>query len=193
MLAVHWSYFVGDCRIAAGHWAGVQAPAFFFSRLAHEILQRSAIPNVAAGPQNILDACRRAMAKVHGDGTLLYPDAEGFLASPSNSIDYAVMEGASQLIVVPVDPGWSDVGGWAALYELGAKDENGNVHLGDVVALDTHGNYVRAAPGKRVSIAGLSDLVVVVEGDDILILPRARAQDVRAITQIRANRGESGT
>ena len=150
------------------------------------------LAELARQQPDILEACRRAMAKVHDDGTLLYPDAEGFLASPSNSIDYAVMESASQLIVVPVDPGWSDVGGWAALYELGAKDENGNVHLGDVVALDTHGNYVRAAPGKRVSIAGLSDLVVVFEGDDILILPRARAQDVRMIAQTRAKAGESG-
>ena len=94
---------------------------------------------------------------------------------------------AGDVVVVPVDPGWSDVGGWAALYELGSKDEDDNVLSGDVVSFDARSNYVRSSPGKRVSLVGLSDLVVVVEGDDILILPRARAQDVRLLAQRRSS------
>lgn len=134
----------------------------------------------------IVDACSNAMDDKHSEGRRIYPAAAPFLSSPSNSIDYAVMEGAKGLVVVPVDPGWSDVGGWAALYELGIKDEDANVLEGDIVALDTHRNYVRASPGKRVSLAGVADLVVVVEGDDILILPRERAQEVGRLAKLRS-------
>jgi len=131
-------------------------------------------------------ACADAIAQaVAGDG-IVHPSEAPFLACPSNSIDYAVMEGAGNVVVVPVDPGWSDVGGWAALYELGSKDEDDNVLIGDVVGVDIRRNYIRASEGKRVSISGLSDLVVVVEGDDILILPRERAQDVKLLAQKRS-------
>src|SRR3546814_9592440 len=103
------------------------------------------------------------------------------------------MEGAENVVVVPVDPGWSDVGGWAALYELGDKDEDANVLVGDVVGIDIRRNYIRTSDGKRVSISGLSDLVVVVEGDDILILPRERAQDVKLLAQKRSASSEEHT
>ena len=135
----------------------------------------------------IHSACVHAISDATFDALIVHPDEASFLNSPSNSIDYAVMEGAGNVVVVPVDPGWSDVGGWAALYELGSKDEDDNVLSGDVVSFDARSNYVRSSPGKRVSLVGLSDLVVVVEGDDILILPRARAQDVRLLAQRRSS------
>ena len=93
------------------------------------------------------------------------------------------MEGAEQLVVVPVAPGWSDVGGWAALYDLADKDEHGNVRMGDVVALDAHGNYLRADGTKRLAVVGVSDLIVVTLGEDVLIIPRDRAQEVKAIVE----------
>ena len=128
-------------------------------------------------------ACAAAMAEARSDRAKLHPAAEAFLSSPSDSIDYAVMEGAHNVIVAPVDPGWSDVGGWAALHELGEKDEAGNVRIGDVIALDASGNYLRAAPGKRIAVVGISDLVVVAHGDDLLIVPHERAQEVKAIVE----------
>lgn len=133
-------------------------------------------------------ACNAAMAGSNSDGARLHPDADAFLASPSDSIDYAVMEGAQDVVVAPVDPGWSDVGGWAALHELGAKDASGNVRLGDVIALDASGNYLHAAPGKRIAVVGVSDLVIVAHGDDLLIVPRERAQEVKAIVEQLAKR-----
>ena len=133
------------------------------------------------------DACIDAMTHAVADKGTFHPETGSFLASPSNSIDYAVMEGAGNVVVVPVDPGWSDVGGWSALYELGSKDENANVLVGDVVGIDAQRNYVRAPAGKRVSICGVSDLVVVVEGDDVLIVPRKRAQDVKLLAQKRSD------
>ena len=132
---------------------------------------------------SICSSCVNAMAAARRDGSLIHPDEEAFLPSPSQSVDYAVMEGAEQLVVVPVDPGWSDVGGWAALYELADKDEHGNVRMGDVVALDARGNYLRADGGKRLAVVGVSDLIVVTLGNDVLIIPRERAQEVKAIVE----------
>jgi len=132
-------------------------------------------------------SCAGAFTKAHMDGARIHPDADIFLSSPSNSIDYAVMEGAERVVVAPVDPGWSDVGGWAALYELGAKDDHGNVSIGDIVAIGATGNYLRAGEGKRIAVVGVSDLVIVTHGDDILIIPRDRAQEVKTIVEYLAN------
>jgi mannose-1-phosphate guanylyltransferase len=123
------------------------------------------------------------MATGRREGLLIHPGEEAFLPSPSQSVDYAVMEGAEQLVVVPVDPGWSDVGGWAALYELAEKDEHDNVRMGEVVALDARGNYLRADGGKRLAVVGVSNLIVVTLGNDLLIIPRERAQEVKSIVE----------
>jgi len=131
----------------------------------------------------IAASCAAAMAKAREDGPRIHPETDAFLSSPSDSIDYAVMEGAEQVVVAPVDPGWSDVGGWAALHELGDKDESGNVRIGDVIAIDAANNYLRACKGKRVAVVGISDIIVVTHGDDILIIPRERAQEVKAIVE----------
>lgn len=128
-------------------------------------------------------ACAASAADARHEGAQLHPGRDAFLGSPSNSIDYAVMEGAERVVVVPVDPGWSDVGGWAALHDLGDKDAAGNVRIGDVIAIEAAGNYLRAGNGWRISVVGVSDLVVVTHGDDVLIIPRERAQEVKAIVE----------
>src|SRR3546814_5181100 len=102
-------------------------------------------------------ACAAAMDGAQQEGRLIHPAAEAFLASPADSIDYAVMEGADDVVVAPVDPGWSDVGGWAALYELGDKDAAGNVRIGDILSIDAEGNYLRADAGKRLAVVGRSE------------------------------------
>ncbi|WP_428680968.1 mannose-1-phosphate guanylyltransferase/mannose-6-phosphate isomerase [Sphingopyxis sp.] len=132
-------------------------------------------------------SCAEAAANARHDGAAIHPEPEAFLASPSNSIDYAVMEGADRVVVTPVDPGWSDVGGWAALHDLGDKDDAGNVRIGDVIAIGATGNYLRAETGRRIAVVGVSDLVVVTHGDDVLIIPRGRAQEVKAIVEYLAN------
>lgn len=128
-------------------------------------------------------ACAASAAGAQHGGGKIHPGREAFLDSPSNSIDYAVMEGAERVVVVPVDPGWSDVGGWAALHDLGDKDAAGNVRIGDVIAIEAAGNYLRAEDGRRIAVVGVSDLVVVTHGDDVLIIPRDRAQEVKAIVE----------
>jgi mannose-1-phosphate guanylyltransferase/mannose-1-phosphate guanylyltransferase/mannose-6-phosphate isomerase len=93
------------------------------------------------------------------------------------------MEKADRVAVVPVSMGWSDVGSWDALHAISDCDIHGNACRGDVVAIDTADCLVRAAAGKRVALVGVSDLIVVADGDDILILPRGRSQDVKRILE----------
>jgi len=103
---------------------------------------------------------------------------------PNISVDYGVMERVEAVAVVPVDCGWSDVGSWQAAWELGAKDAKDNVdrtHEGAAVFLDASGNVAMAPAGKVVTLLGVHDLVVVDTPDALLVMPRDRAQDVKAI------------
>lgn len=131
----------------------------------------------------MLVACELAMEKARRDGVRLWPDADAFADCPSDSIDYAVMEKASRVAVVPVTMGWNDVGSWDALHAISACDTSGNACRGDVVAIDTANCFVRAEDGKRVALVGVSDLIVVASGDDILVLPRGRSQEVKKIIE----------
>ena len=124
----------------------------------------------------MLDAARAAMEAATQSGQRILPDAEAFAASPSDSIDYAVMEKADRVAVVPVSMGWSDIGSWDALYALNAEPQ------GDVLALDTS-NCLFRSDGIRIHAVGVSDLIVVASGNDILILPRGQSQNVKRIVE----------
>jgi mannose-1-phosphate guanylyltransferase len=131
---------------------------------------------------DMLSACQAAMAKARHEGQRLFPDAATFAQSPSDSIDYAVMEKAERVAVVPVSMGWSDVGSWDALHAISARDDDGNAHHGDVVAIDTVNCLVRS-DGVRIAMVGVADLIVVASGNDVLILPRGRSQEVKKLTE----------
>ncbi len=104
------------------------------------------------------------------------------------SIDYAVMEpatregGVSRVFVLPAKVGWSDIGSWAAVYELLARTKGGNVSAGEFTALDAEGNFLWS-PEKFVAAIGVKDIVVVETRDALLICPRERAQDVGKIVK----------
>ena len=132
----------------------------------------------------IFEAADRAVAAGMRDGDALYADAIEFAKAPSDSIDYAVMEKEARAAVVPASMGWSDLGSWQAVHGLGAKDAAGNAVSGDAFLHDCRGNLIRAG-GKRVSVVGLSDIAVIVDGDDILVMPLERSQDVRAAAKAR--------
>jgi len=104
-----------------------------------------------------------------------------YASLPDISIDHGIMEKAGRVSVVPGDFGWSDVGSWTSAWELAARDDDDNALFGEVVAVDTHRSYVRAAKGKVVAVVGLDDVVVVDTEDALLVMPRARSQDVRAV------------
>jgi mannose-1-phosphate guanylyltransferase len=131
----------------------------------------------------MLGAVEKAMEKSIRAGQRILPDAHAFSEAPSNSIDYAVMERASRVAVVPVAMGWSDVGCWDALHAISEIDEGGNVIRGDVVAIDARNCLIRAEPGRRVALVGASDLIVVAAGDDVIILPRGQSQEIKKIIE----------
>ncbi|WP_137785611.1 mannose-1-phosphate guanylyltransferase/mannose-6-phosphate isomerase [Sphingomonas sp. 3P27F8] len=130
----------------------------------------------------MVEATTRAMGLATRDGTRITPDAAAFASARSQSIDYAVMERAERVAVVPVAMGWSDVGSWDALHAISDRDGEGNVLNGEVIALDTTNCLVRSDRA-RVAMVGVSDLIVVASGDDILILPRGRGQDVKRLLE----------
>ncbi len=139
----------------------------------------------------ILIAAEAAMAKAHRDGARLTPDAEAFAAAPDKSIDYAVMEKADRVAVAPVAMGWSDVGSWDALHAISNRDASGNAHGttegGEVIAIDTRDCLVRT-DGARVALVGVDNLIVVAAGNDFLILPRGRSQEVKKLIEAMKNR-----
>jgi mannose-1-phosphate guanylyltransferase len=134
----------------------------------------------------MLAAARAAIEGATRDGQRLHPDEAPFAASPSDSIDYAVMEKVAEaeggrVAVVPVSMGWSDVGSWDALHAIGA-DEDGHAHHGDVIAIDTT-NCLFRSDGVRIAAVGVADLIVVASGNDVLILPRGQSQQVKRIVE----------
>jgi mannose-1-phosphate guanylyltransferase / mannose-6-phosphate isomerase len=130
----------------------------------------------------ILPPVRRAVVEQQADLDFIRLGVDAFTACPSISIDYAVAERSSRAAVVPADIGWSDVGSWSALWDLGAKDASGNVTHGDVVLEDSEGCYVRT-DGVLTAVVGLKDTVIVVTQDAVLAMNRAHAQDVKKIVE----------
>ncbi len=128
----------------------------------------------------VMRAVRRAVAGQRADLDFIRLDVEAFCASPSISLDYAVAERTSRAAVVPADIGWSDVGSWGALWELGGKDADGNVAVGDVLLEAAKNCYVRS-DGMLAAVVGLEDAVLVVTEDAVLAMHRDHAQDVKTV------------
>ncbi|WP_412851522.1 mannose-1-phosphate guanylyltransferase/mannose-6-phosphate isomerase [Ectothiorhodospira shaposhnikovii] len=128
----------------------------------------------------ILAAVRKAVTHSTQDMTFCRLDSEAFSESPSDSIDYAVMEHTDQAAVVPVDMGWNDLGAWSSLWEIEARDEQGNATKGDVLLHDTRNSYVHSTHA-MVALAGVEDVIVVATDDAVLVADRRKAQDVKKI------------
>jgi len=126
----------------------------------------------------ILAAATKALDAAGKDLDFLRLDKDAFLASPSESIDYAVMEQTASGAVVRADLGWNDVGSWSALWQVGAKDADGNLVRGDVELHDAAGCYLRA-DSRLVYALGVRDLVIVETDDAVLVADRARTQEVK--------------
>ncbi|MBP1688143.1 MAG: cpsB [Deltaproteobacteria bacterium] len=105
-----------------------------------------------------------------------------FAEMPNISIDYAVMERSDRLVTLPLDLDWNDVGSWDALVTLLARDEHGNMTLGDVLALDTRDSLILSEK-RLIATIGLSDLLVVETGDALLIARRGAAQQVKHVVE----------
>jgi len=131
---------------------------------------------------DIYSACEKAFANRQRDKDFLRIDAEAFKACPDESIDYAVMEKTDKAVVVPLAAGWSDVGAWSSLWEIGEKDAAGNVSSGDVLSHNTSNSYIRAEH-RLVATVGLENVVVVETNDAVLVAAKDQVQDVKKIVE----------
>lgn len=128
---------------------------------------------------DIVAMVRTAFAEARQDGDFVRLDKDAFAASPSDSIDYAVMEKTAHAMVLPVDIGWNDVGSWSALWEVAERDAGGNAHHGDVIAVDTRNSYAYAQ--RLVALVGVDDIVVVETDDAVLVARKDRVQEVKQV------------
>lgn len=137
----------------------------------------------------MLAACERAHAQGTWDAGFYRIDKKAFADCPQDSIDYAVMERlepapatdtAPRAVVVSMDAGWSDVGAWSALWEIGDKDGDGNVMHGDVCAVDTR-DALLISQHRLIACVGLEDVVVVETPDAVMVAKRDKAQEVRQV------------
>jgi mannose-1-phosphate guanylyltransferase/mannose-6-phosphate isomerase len=130
----------------------------------------------------VLAAAGGALEGAVPDLDFLRLDKAALEKAPAISIDYAVMEKTARAAVVKVDMGWSDVGSWAALWEIAARDKAGNVVRGDAVLRRVAGSYVRSER-PLVAVLGLDDVIVVATDDAVLVAARDSAQDVKGLVE----------
>ncbi|MDB6163263.1 MAG: mannose-phosphate guanylyltransferase/mannose-6-phosphate isomerase [Xanthomonadaceae bacterium] len=128
---------------------------------------------------DITAAIRSAFEQATVDGDFVRLEREAFAGCPADSIDYAVMERTDAAMVLPVDIGWSDLGSWSALWDVAARDADGNATIGDVIAIDSRDSYVHAR--KLVALVGVDDLVVVETDDAVLVAHKDRVQQVKDV------------
>ncbi len=140
------------------------------------------LAELEANAPAMLAACRTAFEKSRCDLDFLRLDADAFKASPSDSIDYAVMEKTSKAMLVPMDAGWNDVGAWSSLWEVQEHDPQGNVMRGDVLAHDVQNSYLHST-SRLVAAVGLDNHIVVETCDAVLVASKDRVQDVKAIVE----------
>lgn len=136
----------------------------------------------------IYKACEAAWANAKKDLEFVRLDKSAFALSPSNSVDYAVMEKTDKAVVVPLDAGWNDVGAWSAVWQVLPQDAQGNAQRGDVVLEGTTGSYVHA-DSRLVALIGVQNLVVVETSDAVLVVHKDKTQDVKKVVdQLKANK-----
>ncbi len=127
---------------------------------------------------DIFDAVQKAWKERTTDLGFILPGKEAFAASPSDSIDYAIMQETNRAAVVPAQFGWSDVGSWDSLWQIAPKDNNGNVTSGDTLVFDTKKSYIRAE-NRLVAVIGLDDVIVVETADAVLVMHKSKAQHLK--------------
>ena len=131
---------------------------------------------------DIIKSVNSAISNAKQDLDFIRLDKKAFESSPSDSIDYALMEKSSNVVVVPLDAQWNDIGAWSALHDIGTKDANGNVIKGDVIAQDTTNTYINANH-HMVATIGVDNLIVVDTPDATFIATQDKAQEVKSIVE----------
>ncbi len=138
---------------------------------------------------DLLNAVQEAVANSTIDLTFRRLSSQ-FATAPSVSIDNAVMEKTCRAALVPVEMEWSDVGAWTTLWEIGRKDDQGNLAKGDVILHDVSNSYLRSDSG-LLAVVGLSDVVVVTTEDAVLVARRGDDRNIRQVVEVLRKLGRS--
>lgn len=115
-------------------------------------------------------------------------DDNAFNDCPGESVDYAVMEKTSDAVVVPIDVGWSDIGSWSALSDIGKADFDGNISIGDAIVNDVKNTYIWS-DDKLVAAVGVENLAIVSTSDAVLVTSKNHAQGVKSVVEKLQNLG----
>jgi len=129
----------------------------------------------------ILHACQNSLEVAQKDLDFIRLDVERFAICPEDSIDYAIMEKTDRAVMVSLDAGWNDIGSWSALWDVGEKDEHGNVSIGDIFSVDSANCYFNSSDGRLVAAVGVDGLAIVATADAVLVADKGKVQQVKSI------------
>jgi mannose-1-phosphate guanylyltransferase/mannose-6-phosphate isomerase len=149
---------------------------------------RALIDEFTTHAPNIVTLVGSAVNNATQDLDFIRLDKQAFESSPSVSIDYALMEKSDNVVIVPLDAGWNDIGAWPALYDIGTKDNQGNVIKGDVITQDTTNTYIYASH-HMITTVGVDNLVVIDTPDATFIASQNKAHEVKSIVKSLQKKG----
>jgi mannose-1-phosphate guanylyltransferase/mannose-6-phosphate isomerase len=144
------------------------------------VAARVLLGEMEAFAPEVLRSARSALDGAVRDLDFCRLDPESFAKAPSISLDHAVMERTERAAFIPVDFAWSDIGAWSELWQVGSRDSDGNVVLGDVRSVDTRNSYVRSE-GPLVATLGVEDMIVIATSDAILVARKGADQQLKAL------------
>jgi mannose-1-phosphate guanylyltransferase/mannose-6-phosphate isomerase len=151
---------------------------------------RSFIDELTTHAPDIVTSVNNAVNNATLDLDFIRLEKQAFESSPLNSIDYALIEKSDNVVVVPLDAGWSDVGSWSTLYDIGVKDSSGNVLKGDVIAKETTNTYIYASH-HMITTCGVDNLVVIDTPDATFIASQDKLHEVKSIVQSLQKKGRN--
>jgi len=131
----------------------------------------------------VVDSVTQAVDNALLDLDFIRLDKQAFESSPSHSIDYALMEKSHNVVVVPLEAKWNDIGSWSALYDISQKNIDGNVIKGDVILQDVTNTYINA-DHHIIAAIGVDDLIIVDTPDATLVARKDKAEEVKSIVDI---------
>ena len=158
----------------------IQSDKYFWNSGMFLFNSKKYISQIQKYREDIFSACKESLDKSDFMDNILKIDLDSFSKTPSESIDYALMEKTTDAVVIPMEITWNDVGTWKALSEIKDKDSNGNTLDGDIYVRDTKNTYIQSEDS-LVATTGIDNLIIVNTKDALLVASKDSSQDVKEI------------
>ena len=158
----------------------IQSDKYFWNSGMFLFNSKKYISQIQKYREDIFLACKESLDKSDFMDNILKIDLDSFSKTPSESIDYALMEKTTDAVVIPMEITWNDVGTWKALSEIKDKDSNGNTLDGDIYVRDTKNTYIQSEDS-LVATIGIDNLIIVNTKDALLVASKDSSQDVKEI------------